>query len=254
MAEPALHLQLVRSATVKIRAGDATLLVDPYLAEQGQGRSYAGVHTSPLVGLPMTVPELLAGVDAVFVSHLHSDHFDDAAKALLPRALPLLCPAALAGPLRGFGFTDVTAITDGLDWRGWRLELTGGRHGPDEILDVLGEVNGFVLRRAGAPTLYWIGDSIWCEPVREALGKHAPEVIVAHACGATLRGAGPLVMDEAQVEALLRAAPQATVVATHLDAVDHATVSRAQLAAHFAHQPRLAQRLRIPADGETVSF
>jgi len=254
MGEPALHLQLLRSATLKIRAGAATLLVDPYLAEQGQGRSYAGVHTSPLVGLPMPVAELLADVDAVFVSHLHSDHFDDAAKALLPRALPLLCPAALAEPLRGFGFTDVTPIADGLDWRGWRLELTGGRHGPDEILEALGEVNGFVLRRPGAPTLYWIGDSIWCEPVLEALRKHAPDVIVAHACGATLRGVGPLVMDEAQVEALLRAAPQATVVATHLDAVDHATVSRAQLAAHFAHQPLLAQRLRIPADGETVSF
>lgn len=254
MGEPAIHLQLVRSATLKIRAGGATLLVDPYLAEQGQGRSYAGVRTSPLVGLPMPVAELLAGVDAVFVSHLHSDHFDDAAKALLPRSLPLLCPAALAAPLRGFGFTAVTAIERELDWRGWRLVLTGGRHGPDEILEALGDVNGFVLQRRGAPTLYWVGDSIWCEPVREALEQHAPDVIVAHACGAALRGVGPLVMDEVQVEALLRAAPRATVVATHLDTVDHATVSRAQLVAHFAQQPLLARRLRIPADGETVSF
>lgn len=249
-------LQLIRSATVKIRTDDegATLLVDPYLAARGEGRSYAGTLMSPLVELPLPVPELLADVDAVFVSHLHSDHFDDAAKTLLPKGLPLLCPAPIAAALRGFGFTAVTAIDDGIDWRGCRLTLTGGRHGPDEILEALGEVHGFVLEQPGAATLYWVGDSIWCAPVREALAKHAPDVVVAHACGATLRGAGPLVMDEAHVEALLRAAPQATVIATHLDTVDHATVSRAQLAAHFAGQPALQQRLRIPADGETLSF
>lgn len=245
-------LQLIRSATVKIRHGGSTLLVDPYLAAKGEGRSYAGTLTSPLVNLPLPLDELLADVDAVFVSHLHSDHFDDKAKQVLRKDLPMLCPAAIAEALRSMGFSDVTAIEQHHVWRGWSLTLTGGRHGPDEILEALGDVHGFVLHMPGAPVLYWVGDSIWCEPVREALERFAPDVVVVHACGATMRGIGPLVMDEGHVEALLRAAPRCTVVATHLDTVDHATVSRAQLAQHFQALPELAARLRIPADGETL--
>ena len=251
---PGLHLQLIRSATVKISAAGTTLLVDPYLAAKAGGKSYAGTLTSPLVDLPMPLEELLRDVDAVFVSHLHSDHFDDKARQVLRRDLPLLCPAPIAEPLRAMGFSDVTAIVEQHVWRGWRLTLTGGRHGPDEVLPALGEVHGFVLQLAGAPTLYWVGDSIWCEPVREALERFSPDVVVAHACGATMGGVGPLVMDEAHVEALLRAAPRCTVIATHLDAVDHATVSRAQLAQHFDALPDLQRRLRIPVNGEVLSL
>lgn len=251
---PDLHLQLIRSATLKISAAGSTLLVDPYLAPKAGGRSYAGTLTSPLVDLPLPLDELLADVDAVFVSHLHSDHFDDKARQVLRKDLPLLCPAAIAEPLRAMGFTDVTPIEQHQVWRGWSLTLTGGRHGPDEILEALGDVHGFVLQMPGAATLYWVGDSIWCEPVRDALDRFAPDVVVAHACGATMRGIGPLVMDEAHIEALLRAAPHCTVIATHLDTVDHATVSRAQLAQHFEKLPELAARLRIPADGDTLSL
>jgi L-ascorbate metabolism protein UlaG (beta-lactamase superfamily) len=52
------------------------------------------------------VGELLRGVDAVFVSHLHSDHFDAAAQQLLPKDLPILCPAPIAEPADG----DVIAV------------------------------------------------------------------------------------------------------------------------------------------------
>jgi len=249
-----MRLQLIRSATVKLQAGGSTLLVDPYLAPQGGGKSYAGALASPLVELPLPLEELLRDVDAVFVSHLHSDHFDDSARQLLRKDMPLLCPAAIAAPLREMGFLDVTAIDATLDWHGWQLTLTGGRHGPDEVLHALGEVHGFVLRTPGEPTLYWVGDSIWCAPVQDAVDRFSPDVVVAHTCGATWRGLGPLVMDAAHVEALLRHDPGCTVIATHLDTVDHATVSRADLAQHLSAWPELAARLRIPADGEWLAL
>jgi L-ascorbate metabolism protein UlaG (beta-lactamase superfamily) len=249
-----VRLQLVRSATVKIAAGGATLLVDPYLAPQHGGKSYAGTLTSPLVGLPMALDELLAGVDAVFVSHLHSDHFDSEAQQRLPKNLPLLCPAPIAAAIREFGFVDVTPIDGELAWRGWTLTLTGGLHGPDAVLEAMGDVHGFVIHAPGEPVLYWVGDSVWCAPVAAAISRHDPDVVVVHACGADWRGIGPLVMDEAQVEAVLRAAPHASVVATHLDVVDHATVSRADLERHFVALPQLAERLRIPADGEVIEL
>lgn len=253
-----MRIQLIRSATVKITAGRSTVLVDPYLAPQGGGKTYAGALTSPLVDLPMSIDEVLDGIDAVFVSHLHSDHFDTTAQQVLSRDMPLLCPAPIAAPIRAMGFSDVTGIEPGLDtrsrWRDWTLTLAAGRHGPDEVLAAMGEVHGLVVQVDGEPTLYWVGDSIWCAPVRQAIRQFDPAVVVLHACGATWRGLGPLVMDAAQVEALLRETPRCTAIATHLDTVDHATVSRADLARHFEAWPLLAGRLRIPADGQVLDL
>lgn len=251
-----MQVQLIRSATVKITAAGATLLVDPYLAAKGGGKCYAGTLTSPLVELPLALSEVLNGVDAVFVSHLHSDHFDTAAQALLPKDMPMLCPASIAPRLREFGFGDVTAIDSALRWCGCTITLTGGRHGPDdEIVEAMGAVNGFVLAAPGEPTLYWAGDTIWCAEVQAEIERWRPDAIVVHACGATWRGRGPLVMDEAHVAAVLRAAPRAAVVATHLDVVDHATVTREQLRRWFERcEPELARRLRVPADGEVLAF
>lgn len=40
---------------------------------------------NPLVSLPTSIDNILDGVDAVIVTHLHLDHFDDVAKNVLPK-------------------------------------------------------------------------------------------------------------------------------------------------------------------------
>lgn len=246
-------LQLIRSATIKLKIDGFTLLVDPYLAPQGKGRSYAGVRTSPLVPLPCAVDELLADVDAVFVSHLHSDHFDEAAREVIPKSMPLLCPDPLASALAADGFKDVRPIGD--DTPGpLGIRLTSGQHGPEAVLEEMGNVAGFVLPLGRNKRLYWVGDSIDCPAVQQVLREYQPSVVVVHACGADWNGVGPLVMDCGMVESVLNAAPQARVIATHMDAVDHATVSRADLLRYFGSKPALMARMSIPLDGETISL
>jgi L-ascorbate metabolism protein UlaG (beta-lactamase superfamily) len=249
-----LQLQLIRSATVRIVIDGFVLLVDPYLAAMGEGRSYAGTRRSPLVPLPVPAEQLVREADAVFVSHLHSDHFDDAAHALLPPTKPLWCPAPVAEGLRAFGFTNVTGIEHTFEHARCSLQMAPGRHGPDAVLEAMGAVHGFVLRAPGHGPLYWVGDSIHCPEVARTIEAARPSTIVVHACGADWKGLAPLVMDGAMVEATLNDAPHAQVIATHLDAVDHATVSRADLRAWFAAKPALAARLRIPADGELIAL
>ncbi len=117
----------------------------------------------------------------------------------------------------------------------------------------MGPVWGFVFHAPGEPVLYWAGDTILCPEVREALARHKPDVIVVHACGAQWGGIGPLVMDAAMVAETLRLAPSATLIATHLDAVDHATFTRATLRDAISAMPE-ADRLLIPADGEILRF
>jgi hypothetical protein len=50
-----------------------------------------------------------------------------------------------------------------------------------------------------------------------------------------------------------RAAPRATVVAVHLEALNHCPVTRAELRA-AVDAAGVGARVAIPADGETLSF
>jgi len=44
----------------------------------------------------------------------------------------------------------------------------------------MGNVSGFVLQADGEPTVYWVGDSIWCEHVEKAIKTFQPEIVIIH--------------------------------------------------------------------------
>lgn len=250
-----MQIQLVRSATIRLSMAGTVLLIDPWLAAKGEGRSYAGEVRSPLVDLSMPVEAVVGGIDAVLVSHLHSDHFDAVAARAIPPGTPVLAPAREVEGLRAMGVADVVPIERSAKVGPIEIVLTPGRHGPDEVLTAMGEVSGFLLRAPGEPSLYWVGDSVLCDEILDVIRSEKPAVIVVHACGADWQGSGPLVMDASMVLETLRLSEPAIVVATHLDAVDHATVSRADLerAAAGLEAPQRS-RLRIPVDGESLTF
>jgi len=249
-----LRIQLIRSATLRISFGKKIFLIDPWFAEKGYGPSYAGRVASPLVNLPMPVGEILEGVDAVIVSHLHTDHFDEVARGALDRDIPIFCHARFAEPINAFGFSNVKSLSGTVSFGDVRLSVTDGRHGPDEILGEMGPVSGFVFRAKGEPTLYWAGDTILCDEVRDVITTECPDVIVVHGCGAVWNGIGPLVMDRSMVFETLRISGSAAIIACHLDAVDHATVSRKLLRKASLKEPEITKRLSIPEDGEVLNF
>ena len=59
-------------------------------------------------------------------------------------------------------------------------------------------------------------------------------------------------MDAEETLAVVRAAPEAVVVAIHLEALDHCPVRREDLRRHADAAGIAPSRLRIPADGETI--
>ena len=249
-----MEIQLIRNATMKITFAGRTMLTDPVLSAKGEIRSFVGIAPNPTVELPLTVDEILSGVECVVVSHDHIDHIDPAAVAALPKTLPVLCQPGDEGRLTDQGFETVTPVETSHIWEGITVTRTGGMHGSGEILKRTGKVSGFVFQSPGEPTVYWVGDSIWCEPVADAIASFTPDIIITHSGGAKFPEYDAIIMDAEQTVKTAQSAPEAVIVAVHLESLDHCEVSREMLR-RMADQASISpSRLAIPADGETVTF
>jgi L-ascorbate metabolism protein UlaG (beta-lactamase superfamily) len=253
-----MRLQLIRNATLLLDYAGRHILIDPYFAPKHSRPSYTGQSPNPLVDLPISPERTLDGVELVVVSHLHSDHFDPVAHELVPKTLPLLCQPGDEPTIRDKGFQDVTPVGDSLAWNNVHISRTAGHHGLGEVETILGNVSGFVFQAAAEPTLYWAGDTILCDEVRDTIARYQPAVIVTHSSGATWPDkAGQrhvIVMDAAQTLEICRLSPTSIVIATHLDSLDHGTVSRTDLRNQADDAGIDRQQLRIPADGETIEI
>lgn len=255
-----MHVQQIRNATLRVDYAGKRFLIDPLLAEQGAYPGFAGTANShlanPLVGLPVPV-EALLDVDAVVLTHLHPDHWDDAARKLVPRGLPVFAQDAHdAAALRADGFEDVRLI-ESADFGGIAMHRTAGQHGSDQVMAVIGErmgeVSGVVFSHPAEPTLYVAGDTVWNDYVAEALAAWRPDVVVLNCGDAQVPGLGKIIMDQHDLALVAQAAPQATIVASHLEAVNHCVLSRAALR-RFVDEQGLRGRVLVPEDGETCAF
>ena len=262
---PALQVQQIRNATAKITFAGKTFLVDPFLAKKGAHPGFAGTFNShlrnPLVELPMPANDVVKGVDAVIVSHTHLDHWDGGDHQFLPKAIPVFVQDEKDAKLiRGQGFTNVRILGDATLFEGVKLTKTGGQHGTDEmyskkpLAEGLGEAMGIVFQAAGSKTVYVVGDTVWNGAVEQTLAKFKPEVIIVNAGDARMVGfTGSIIMGKDDVLHAYKLMPNATIVATHMDAINHMTLSRAALKDHV-EQHRVQDRVRIPADGEILKF
>jgi len=255
-----MHVQQIRNATLRVDYAGKRFLIDPLLAEQGAYPGFPGTANShlanPLVGLPLPVEQLL-DVDAIVLTHLHPDHWDEAARRLAPRRLPVFAQDEDdAAALRADGFEDVRLI-DGAAFGGVKLHRTGGQHGSDQVMAVIGErmgeVSGVVFSHPEEPTLYVAGDTVWNHHVAEALSTWRPDVAVLNCGDAQVPGLGKIIMDQHDLAMVAQAAPQAVIVASHLEAVNHCVLSRADLR-RFVEQQGLRGRVLVPEDGEVCAF
>lgn len=263
--ETTQQMQQIRNATVKITYGDTTFLIDPMLAKQGAYPGFDGTYRSelrnPLVGLPMPAEDVIDDTDAVIVTHTHLDHWDAAAQALLPKDIPLFAQhQADAAMIREQGFTNVRILSDKAEFDGVTLSRTGGQHGTDEmyaspeVAAALGDVMGVVFQAPGQETLYLVGDTIWRDEVDQALDEYDPKIVVLNA-GQAMRSDydDPIIMGKEDVLRATRTAPEATVVATHMDAINHMSLTREALR-EYVQAVGIEDHVVIPADGEVISF
>jgi L-ascorbate metabolism protein UlaG (beta-lactamase superfamily) len=237
-----VQLTLVRNATLLLELAGKRVLVDPMLDDEGARPPIEGTRNpvpNPTAALPMPAEEVVSGLDAVLVTHRHRDHLDGTAEQLLPRDVPVFCQPEDEEALRELGLA-ARAVDDEVAWEGLRIVRTPGRHGTGPIADALAPVSGFVL-----DGLYIAGDTVWYEGVEATIERHRPSVAVVNAGGAEFAEGGLIIMGIDDVREVVARVP--TVVAVHLEALNHCYLTRAALRAALPD-------VLVPADGETLEL
>lgn len=258
-----MKFQQIRSATVIVTAGGVRFLVDPWLAKKDSfppipGSPNPGLR-SPIHDLPLPIDEIL-DVDAVIATHLHFDHFDETAVSLIPKSMPIFAQDDIdADSLRKFGFKDVSVLKEeGTEFHSVKLFKTDCYHAtPGEkeklysLVGMRGEACGVVFKHPDEEkTLYLAGDTVWYQGVERAIEKFSPDIIVVNSAEATISGFGRIIMGLEDISEVLKAAPKAIIIASHMDNVGHEKLWRKDIRA-FAEENNLLGRLLVPEDGET---
>lgn len=259
-----MRIQQIRNATLVLEFGGKKFLIDPFLAEKGSMPAFPFTNNdknNPLVALPVAIEELIK-VDAVIVTHLHPDHFDDAAVEALPNDIKLFAKDdEEAEAIRNYGFTNVELFTStGTDFEGVTITQTRALHGSGEVvvgymhgLGFTEKASGLTFKHPEEKVLYIAGDTIWFDGVQEALDTYQPDIIVLNAGDAQFLEGGSIIMGTADVYKTYNAAPNAQYILSHLEAVNHAQLTRKELV-DFLNEKGIASSFLIPDDGEAYIF
>ncbi|PSL40893.1 L-ascorbate metabolism protein UlaG (beta-lactamase superfamily) [Planomicrobium soli] len=253
-----MNIQQIRNATLVLNYAGRKLLVDPFLADKGAYPPFPNAarqdQNNPLDSLPVPIPEIIDHLDAVIVTHLHLDHWDDAAKEALPKDIKLFVQNEEdAKEVQKDGFKNVEVLQEDTVFEGIQLTKTKGEHGRGEIVNLMGQVSGVVFKHQDEKTLYVAGDTVWYDGVQEAIDAHKPEVIVVNAGANQFLEGGSIVMDKEDVYEVHQAAPDATIIAVHMESANHWGLSKEELKS-FVTEKGFSSQVFVPADGESYTL
>jgi L-ascorbate metabolism protein UlaG (beta-lactamase superfamily) len=258
-----MKLTQIRNATQLLTFGGKRFLIDPMLSEKEAWPGFEGTARShirnPMVALPVDIATLL-DVDAIIVTHTHPDHWDDAAAKQVPKTMRIYVQNDDdAQLLRSQGFSNLVTLSDVTRFEDVELIKTHCQHGSDaaydhpQLAERLGESSGVVFRHPTEKTLYLAGDSIWIPSVAQTLAEFTPGVVILNTGWAHVLGFGPIIFGKEDILKTHQILPDARIVATHMEAVNHCLTTR-QDVLDYAQDNLIAPLVSAPADGETLTF
>lgn len=254
-----MKIKQIRNATIIVEYAGKRFLVDPWLQDKGKGMSAPSPDPeknklqSPLVALPCSIEEILQGINACIVTHIHPDHFTE---EYLPKEMQIIVQNKEdAEKLNKMGFMNTKFFDENkMNFEGITLIKTSGRHGDnEEVAAKMGSVCGVVFEHPSEKKLYIVGDSVWYDGIEKNLTEYQPDYVVVNACDARIRELGRLIMNKEDVVSVCKAIPNAKVIASHMDTVNHGFLSRGELKDYISEQDMI-ERVLIPEDGESYIF
>lgn len=253
-----MDIHHIRNATIIVEYVGKKFLIDPMLGDKGIyppfPNSLRQDQKNPLTELPTTIESIVKDTDAVIVTHLHYDHWDEAAKEVLPKDIQIFAQNEEdTNEIKSAGFKNVAVLQEDTVFEGVLLIKTKGEHGRGEILKRAGQVCGVVFKHPDEKTLYVAGDTVWYDAVQEVLDIHKPEIIVVNAGDNQFFEGGSLVMGKEDVYEVCKAAPNSKIITVHMEAINHWTLSREELKS-FVNEKGLMTNVIVPDDGEFYTF
>jgi len=156
------------------------VVVDPYLSNSAKALGEQnGLNLDRLVPPPLS-PADMVGVDLYAVTHSHIDHLDPETLAgyrSAGGAGPYLAPAETVEKLRELGVPDDQVV---MTWPN-RCHTVGDIEiratfalpfAGDDLTHV-----GYLVRVDGGPSVYFTGDTAYCELLAIAVGPHKPNIL-----------------------------------------------------------------------------
>ena len=253
-----MKIQLIRNATIIVEYAGKKFLIDPMLAEKGAYPPFPNAprqdQNNPLVSLPTSIDDIIYNIDAVIATHLHLDHWDDAAKKALPKDIQIFAQNEDdAKEIRNAGFQNVDVLQEDTVFEGIQLIKTKGQHGRGKILKLAGLVCGVVFKHPTEKISYIAGDTVWYDAVQQIISKHMPEIIVVNAGDNQFLEGGSVIMGKNDVHEVYKAAPNSKIIAVHMEAINHWALSREELK-RLIKEKGITPNVLVPDDGQSYTF
>lgn len=255
-----MKIQQIRNATIILELGAHRILVDPMLADKGtlpSLRLLSSRQRNPIVELPASTDRALDSVTHCLITHCQKGHFDHLDRAaigwLRARNIPVICTPHDA-PYLAARKLNVQPLADGhgepVAFLGGRIRTVRCTHGHGLVGRLMEHGVGYLIEYPGEPSLYLAGDTVLTPTIREFVRTHQPQVSVVPAGGARFDVGDDIIMGLPDVLEFV-ALSEGTVVANHLEAINHCPVTRQELR-QAAINKGLVNRLLIPDDGHLL--
>lgn len=254
-----MKITQIRSATLILEINRNTILVDPMLAKKGtlpRLRYFQSNLRNPLVEVPEKFKQLEMQIDYALITHCQKGHFDHLDRSgvrwLRERKIKTFCTAHDYNYLTKKGImTQQLPEKFGSFFNG-SIQLIPAKHTTGWLTPFMEHGVGYFIQQDNEPSLYLMGDTILTDDIREFIQQNQPNYIVAPTGMAQFDIGAPLLLNENEIIELASLS-HGTIIANHMDALDHCRISRENLKTILRKQG-LERRFVIPEDGETIEL
>ncbi|WP_394223146.1 MBL fold metallo-hydrolase [Alteromonas gracilis] len=254
-----MNVTQIRNATLVIEVNNTRILVDPMLANKSslpKLRYFKSNQRNPLVELPDTFHHIKHKIDYALITHCQKGHFDHLDRAgvrwLRENKVTTFCTHHDLNYLSKKGIvTDV--LKDKVSpFLSGKIRQIPARHTTGWLTPFMEHGVGYFIALENEPSLYLMGDTILTNEIREFVCENQPDYIVAPTGKAQFDIGAPLLLSEKEIIELASLST-GTIIANHMDALDHCRITRKDLAA-MLNEHDLTERFLIPKDGETLKL